>query len=290
MTAPPLASGLVAPGRGRGLLDVYRNRYLLHLITRKEIAVRYRGSVLGILWSYIKPATQFAVFYVAMGMFLGLNRGVENYAVYLFSGIIVMNLFNEAFRNAAKSIVDNYNLIKKIYLPRELFPVSSLWVALAHFFPQIVVLLAACLVIGWRPDAVQVLSVLLGAVIVAVFALGVGLVFATANVFFRDAENIVELLVMITTWASPVLYVWTMVRDVVPAWVFNVYMMNPLTVATELFHYGFWRPTLHAGTAWTLPEHFFTVWVPVGIAVSLAFLLAGDVLFRRHEGRFAQEL
>ena len=290
MTPPEVATGLVAPGRGRGLLDVHRNRYLLSLITRKEIQVRYRGSVLGILWSYIKPAMQFAVFFVAMGLFLGLNRGVENYAVYLFSGIILMNLFNESFRNAAKSIVENYNLIKKIYLPRELFPVSSLWVALAHFFPQVVVLVVACLFFGWVPGLAQVGAVLLGTAIVAVFSLGIGLLFATANVFFRDAENIVELLVMITTWASPVLYMWTMVRDAMAPWMFALYMLNPLTVATELFHFGFWQPTLDASSTWALPDAFFSLWVPVAIGVSLLFLFLGDLAFRRHEGTFAQEL
>lgn len=290
MTSGVLATGLIAPGHGRGLRDVYRDRYLLRLIARKEIQVRYRGSVLGVLWSYIKPATQFAVFYVAMGMFLGLNRGIENYAVYLFSGIIAMNFFNEAFRNAATSVVDNYNLIKKIYLPRELFPVSSLWVAFAHFFPQVAVLLAACLVVGWRPDAGQVASVLLGIVMIGVFALGVGLAFATANVFFRDAENIVELLVMVSTWASPVLYLWTMVAQALPGWLFGLYLTNPLTVAVELFHYGFWAPTLTGSSPWTLPPQFFVVWAPLAVAVSVGCLVAGDAVFRRFEGNFAQEL
>ena len=68
-----MSAPLVAPGRGQGLRDVVRHWYLLRLIVRKEVQVRYRGSVLGIVWSYIKPAVQFAVFYVAMGVFLGLN-------------------------------------------------------------------------------------------------------------------------------------------------------------------------------------------------------------------------
>ena len=290
MTPPEVATGLVAPGRCRGLLDVHRNRYLLSLITRKEIQVRYRGSVLGILWSYIKPAMQFAVFFVAMGLFLGLNRGLENYAVYLFSGIILMNLFNESFRNAARSIVENYNLIKKIYLPRELFPVSSLWVAIVHFVPQLVVLLIACFVVGWRPGPLNLLSIASGFVIIALFSVGLGLLFTTANVFFRDAENIVDLIAMVATWASPVLYVWTMVRDVSPAWAMNLYLANPLTVAVELFHYGFWAPTTDDLGAWHVPPHLFSVWTPVALALSVLLVLVGDAIFRRHEGHFAQEL
>lgn len=289
------ATDLVAPGRGRGLVDVLANRYLLRLIVRKEVQVRYRGSVLGILWSYIKPAVQFAVFYVAMGIFLGLNKGMENYAVYLFSGIIAMNFFNEAFGNAARSIVGNGNLIKKIYLPRELFPASSLWVAFIHFVPQMVVLLIACLFTGWLPNLAELGAVIAGFLIIGVFALGLGVVFATANVFFRDAENIVDLLVMVVTWASPVLYVWTMVRDAATdagvGWFTQVYFLNPLTVAVELFHYGFWHPTVVAGgSTWEVPPHLFTVWTPVASLIAIGFLLLGDAVFRRFEGSFAQEL
>lgn len=283
------ATELAAPGQGRGLLDVLANRYLLRLIVRKEVQVRYRGSVLGILWSYIKPAVQFGVFYVAMGVFLGLNKGMENYAVYLFSGIIAMNFFNEAFGNAARSIVGNGNLIKKIYLPRELFPASSLWVAFIHFVPQVIVLLVACVFTGWVPNLWELGAVLAGFLIIGIFALGLGVVFATANVFFRDAENIVDLLVMVATWASPVLYVWTMVREAAP-WLVNLYFLNPLTVAVELFHYGFWHPTVTSGGTWEIPPHLFSVWTPVALVISVAFLVLGDVVFRRFEGNFAQEL
>ena len=285
-----MSAELVSPGLGRGLLDVARNRFLLSLIVRKEVQVRYRGSILGILWSYIKPAAQFAVFYVAMGVFLGLNRGMPNYAIYLFAGIAAMNFFNEAFGNAARSIVGNGHLIKKIYLPRELFPVSALWVAIVHFFPQVVVLLVACLLVGWAPTLLQVAAIVVGFVLIGLFGLGLGLVFTTANVFFRDAENIVDLIAMVATWASPVLYLWTMVRDATP-WLMNVYLANPLTVAVELFHYGFWLPTTAGNPgAWSVPAHLFTVWTPVAVGGSLVLLFLGDAVFRRYEGGFAQEL
>lgn len=284
-----MSSDLVSPGRGRGLADIPRSRYLLSLIVRKEVHVRYRGSILGILWSYIKPAVQFIVFYIALGKFLGLNKGVENYAVYLFSGIILMNFFNESFGNAARSIVGNANLIKKIYLPRQLFPVSSLWVGGVHFVPQVTVLIVACLATGWRPGLTQLGAVLLGIVIVAIFSLGLGILFATANVFFRDAENFVDLIGMVATWASPVLYTWTMVHDATPR-LLHLYFINPLTVAVELFHYGFWAPTIDGVGVWEVPDKLFSVWTPLALGVSLGLLTMGNRVFSRFEGRFAQEL
>ena len=285
---------LKAPGRGRGILDAMKNRYLLRLLVDKEIQVRYRGSVLGILWSYIKPGVQFLVFYIAMGLFLGLERGMHNYAVYLFSGMIAINFFSEGFGNGARAMVVNSALIRKIYLPRELFSLSTVWVALVHFVPQIVVMLLACFAVGWHPSALAFGSILAGMLIVMLLSYGLGLFFGVANVFFRDSENIVDMLLMVATWFSPVLYSWTMVRDTLYPWVFNVFMINPLTVAVELFHYGFWHPTLRpedlALPASQVVPHLFSFWTPIAIGISLLTVLIGDLLFRKFEGNFAQEL
>ena len=285
---------LKAPGRGRGILDAMKNRYLLRLLVDKEIQVRYRGSVLGILWSYIKPGVQFLVFYIAMGLFLGLERGMHNYAVYLFSGMIAINFFSEGFGNVARAMVVNSALIRKIYLPRELFSLSTVWVALVHFVPQIVVMLLACFAVGWHPSALAFGSILAGMLIVMLLSYGLGLIFGVANVFFRDSENIVDMLLMVATWFAPVLYSWTMVRDTLYPWVFNVFMMNPLTVAVELVHYGFGHPTLRpedlALPASQVVPHLFSFWTPIAIGISLLTVLIGDLLFRKFEGNFAQEL
>ena len=285
---------LKAPGRGRGILDAMKNRYLLRLLVDKEIQVRYRGSVLGILWSYIKPGVQFLVFYIAMGLFLGLERGMHNYAVYLFSGMIAINFFSEGFGNGARAMVVNSALIRKIYLPRELFSLSTVWVALVHFVPQIVVMLLACFAVGWHPSLLAFESILAGMLIVMLLSYGLGLIFGVANVFFRDSENIVDMLLMVATWFSPVLYSWTMVRDTLYPWVFNVFMINPLTVAVELVHYGFWHPTLRpedlALPASQVVPHLFSFWTPIAIGISLLTVLIGDLLFRKFEGNFAQEL
>jgi ABC-2 type transport system permease protein len=279
---------LTEPGRGHGLLDVARQRFLLKLLVRKELRVRYRGSVLGMVWSYVKPAVQFAVFYVVLGVFLQLNRGVEDYAIYLFSGIVVVNYFGEGFANATRSVVGNAALVRKIYLPRELFPASSIWVSAAHFFPQLVVLLAGSVVAGWRPGVVEILAGLVGFAIVTLTSLGLGLLFGALNVMYRDAENFVDLIVMVATWASPVLYTWDLVARTVPSWAFTIYQLNPLTAAVELFHRCFWYPGTITGENEPLPG--LLTWSLVALAVSAAILFLGQYVFRRLEGRFAQEL
>lgn len=282
---------LVKPGSGRGLLDVYGDRFLLKLLVRKEIKVRYRGSVLGLLWSYVKPLVQFLIYFVALGIFLNLQRGTPNYAIYLFAGIVLVNFFTESLSNATRSIVDNRDLIRKIYLPRELFPVSTVWVSAAHFLPQLLVLIGACLVVGWTPSILQLAAVVLIFGMVAVLATGLGLLFGAVNVYFRDSENIVDMIVMVVTWASPVLYVWSMVERVMGPW-FWVYQLNPTTVAVEVFHWAFWEPTLKADqmVADTMPPDLLTVWLPVAMLVTLAVLFLGQLTFRRLAIHFAQEL
>jgi len=277
----------VRPGHGAGLVDVVGRRYLLSLLVRKEVRVRYRGSVLGWLWSYVKPLTQFVVFFLALGVFLRQNAVIEAYPIYIFSGLVVINLFSEAFSNGTRSLVDNAALIKKIYLPRELFPVSSTLVALVNFLPQIVVLLVVCVVVGWRPAPIQILGIFLGAVIVLALAIGLGLFFGSINVSFRDAQNFVELIVLVATWASPVLYQISMVERVLPPWLLYLYQINPLTAGVELMHAGFWYPTTTS-----TPALEPGLWANglVALAISLAILAIGQLVFRRLEGRFAQDL
>jgi ABC-2 type transport system permease protein len=289
-----ISGELTRPGLGGGFRDLRQSSFLLKLLVRKELKVRYRGSVLGLLWSYVKPGVQFIVFYVALGVFLGLERsarnpdGLSNYAVYLFSGIVLINFFSEALGNSARSIVNNGNLIKKIYLPRELFPVASVWVSAVHFFPQLVVLVIGCVVAGWHPDAFQLLAAVGGFAIVGFLATGLGLLFGAANVYFRDSENLVDMLLMVATWASPVMYSWTMVEAKLGPGLFALYQANPITVGVELFHYAFWYPTTDGSAA--MPPNLFSLWLPVGMIISLVVLALGQLTFRRLEGRFAQEL
>ncbi|WP_341936146.1 ABC transporter permease [Microbacterium sp. LWO14-1.2] len=276
------------------MIDVVRWRYLLYLLVQTGVTTRYRNSVLGWTWSYVRPGAQFLVFWVVLGLFLSLNRDIQNYPIYLFSGIVVINLFSEAFKNATTSIVNNAPLVRKVFLPRQLFAVSAVFVAFIHFLPQLALLLIVCLFLGWIPGVtlLGIGAAIAGMLIVAVFALGLGLFFGAINVRFRDAENIVELLLLLATWASPVLYAWTMVQDAIgklgwPDWVMELYLLNPITQGVELFHYAFWRPVTQV--TMELPPNlgWNTLWAAL---IAIGTLLLGQFVFRRLEGRFAQDL
>ena len=274
------------PGRSSGLFSLFRQRYLLSLLLRKGTATRYYGSALGWVWSYIRPAAQFLMYYLVIGVILGANRGFEYFPIYLFSGIVAVNLFSEVLRNTTSALVDNKSLIKKIFMPRELFPVAAVGVAFVHFLPQAILLLAVSLLFGWTIGWLQVAGFIGGVLLILTFALGLGLFFGSINVVFRDAKNIVDIILMFSTWASPVLYSWAMVAERAPTWLYHIYMSNPMTSAVELFHDAFWLPIEPDSPR--PPDLFMHVSISVGIAVFT--LVIGQLVFRKLEGSFAQRL
>lgn len=290
------AEGWRAPGADAGWLNPIYERFLLRLLVRKELRVRYRGSALGMVWSYVKPAVQFMVFYIALGIFLQLSKNTPAYAVYLFSGIVVINLFGEVFGNATRSITGNAPLVAKIYLPSQLFPWASMFVALVHFVPQLLVLVVGALLFGWLPSLTAVVAFVLGMVILLVFTMGLGMLTAALNAAFRDVENFVDLIVMVATWLSPVLYRVSMVEEAIGGTIWWwLYQLNPLTIVVELFHVAFWRygPAVVEAAAvdpsLTAPGEPFGLWW-AGLLIAIGTFVIGTIVFERSKCRFAQEL
>lgn len=285
----PAAGGgdLVAPGRSGGLLEVLRHRYLLRLLVRKDLKVRYQGSALGMAWSYIKPGVQFGVYFVVLGLVLDLTRRVPNFAVYLFCGLVLFTFFIETFNSTTRAIVGNKALVRKIYLPREMFPIASLLVSAFHFLPGLAILVVAALFMGWLPSVAGLGATVLGFAIVAAFGLAVGLFFSAFNVFFRDFEKIVDVLGIVIRWSIPMLYPWTLIQEAAPWWAEQVYLANPLVSAVSLFQRGFWLPTV--GGPFEFPPH---LWSRGLLALVLCLLLAalGQFTFSKLERRFAEEL
>jgi ABC-2 type transport system permease protein len=284
-------SAFDTPGKGRGLLDVFRYRYLLRLLISKGSSLRYRNSVLGWLWSYVRPTIQFLIYYLVMGQILNMHGRVEGYPLYLFSGLVVVNLFNEAMGATTRSIVDNKALVRKIYLPRELFPISAVVGSFIHFLPQLAVLVIVSLIFGWMPTFASVGLALGGLLLVTTFVLGVGLLFSAINVRFRDAQNFIEIIRTIATWSSPIMYTWAMVYEHTEhaRWIFVAYMSNPITVAVEMFHNAFWAPVIPDDKQLGWPPEFGWILL-IGVALIVVVTIVGQFVFRRFERTFAQDL
>ncbi|WP_199485096.1 ABC transporter permease [Actinomadura craniellae] len=278
---------LVEPGLGGGLVEVFRRRYLLRLLVRRELRARYKGSLLGLGWSYVRPTVSFAVYFFVVGVFLQMSDLIEDFPVHLFAGMVLINFFVDTVHAATRSVTGNAALVRKVYLPRELFPSASLLVSCVHLLPGLLILTAGAALAGWSFSPAAPAAALLGFAIVALLAAGLGLFCAAVNVFLRDTEQVVDILTIVVTWSVPMIYSWVQVRDHAPAWVLDVYLANPLVPAVALFQRAFWEPGV-TGPVEALPG----LWERglVALAVAAAVCAFGQWTFARLQRRFVEEL
>ena len=136
---------LAPPWANSGLLEAFRRRYLLRLLVRREISARYQGSFLGLFWSYVQPATKSANWMTSSSA-SSWTGGIENFAIHLFAGLVMVHYFTETFGAGTRSIVRNKALVRKMAVPREMFPVASMLVSAYHVVPGMVLLTGFCLV------------------------------------------------------------------------------------------------------------------------------------------------
>ncbi|MGZ8735597.1 MAG: ABC transporter permease [Nocardioides sp.] len=282
--APPFSTG--------GLLDVFRRRYVLKLLVKRELAARYQGSFLGLLWSYVQPLIRFLMYYFVVGMILELDRGIEYFGVHLFAGMVAVHYFVETFTAGTRSIVRNRAIVKKMAMPREMFPVASMIVSAYHTIPQLVILTIAALVIGWQPDAVGFAAGLLGLALITVLGTALALLFSAANVFFRDFSNVVQTLTAFIHFGVPMLYPFTKVDERFGEAFVNIYLANPIAEAVLLLQRCFWT-TVTTDPAQTaqehMPDHLFERGL-IQLAICLVFLGIAQVVFTRLENKFPERL
>ncbi|WP_157433135.1 ABC transporter permease [Actinomadura rifamycini] len=283
----PRDPGLRPPGGDGGLRQTLRHKYLLRLLVRRELRARYKGSLLGLGWSYVRPGVHFSVYFFVVGVFLGMDRAIEDFPIYLFSGMVLIHLFTETIHSTTRSVTGNAALIRKVFLPRELFPSASVLVSLVHFVPGMLILLCGAIAAGWRPTPGGLAAAVLGFSIILTLGLGLGLLCAAVNVFFRDLEQVVDISMLVITWSVPMIYPWTHVQTHAPAWVLDVYLMNPLVSAVSLFQKAFWLPGTRGDFA--LPPDLY-LHAGISLALSLLVFLTGRAVFARAQSRFAQEL
>jgi ABC-2 type transport system permease protein len=303
---PPPEAGLASPFAGGGLLDVFRRRYLLKLLVQKEVRSRYQGSILGLMWSYIQPLVRFCMYFFVVGLVLGLHKDVPNFAIHMFAAIVGVHFFTETFSSGTRSIVKNKAIVRKMAMPREMFPVSAVIVSAINTFPQLLILFVASVAVGWRPDPVGLLAGVLSIAIITVLGTALALLFAGMNVFFRDFQNIVATFTLFTHWIVPMIYPFERLATSGLAGnslFYAAYLSNPLTIAVLLLQRAVWIPTtLGKGSGANrfpsnvsdigfpiLPHHYMLLgWV--SLLVSCIILVLCQLAFQRLEGKFAERL
>lgn len=251
--------------------DLWRYRELLGFLAWRDIKVRYKQTVLGVIWALIQPAVTLVVFTFIFGRLAAMPSGNAPYPLLVLCGLLPWQLFSAAFSNASGSLVANTHLISKIYFPRLIVPLSSVAVALIDFV--VVLALLVALFAWWQfvPDW-RVLLLPLFVILALLTAIGTGLWLTALTVKYRDFRFVVPFLLQIGLFLSPVGFSSTNL----PNWR-TLYSLNPMVGAIDGFRWCLLR-----GEPGLDPLN-------MGVSVGMAALLLASGLwyFRRMERGFA---
>jgi len=271
----------------KSIANVFRHREMLSLLVRRDLKSKYKDSALGFVWTLVRPLTQLAIYYVVVGHFLGAARGIPDFAIYVFTGLTAYSLFSETVSSATNSIVSNAGLIKKVYLPREVFPLASVGSALFNFSIQLGILIITSIVLGVFPWTIELLYLIPSTLVLLVFATALGLLLSAVNVYLRDIGYLMEVVLLVMLWASPVVYSWTMVKSVFgEGLLLEIYTNNPVTLAVLGFQRAIW---IGGHNVAEYPDQL-PLRLAVAFVIGLVALVFSHRVFLRLQGNFAQEL
>ncbi len=279
------------------IVDLWHSRELFTFLVRKEIKVKYKGSILGFLWSMLNPAVMLIVYYVVFKVILKNN--VPQFAIYLFSGLLVWNLFLSAIVGSTSVVVSNAGIVKKVAFPREILALSVVGSSIVFFFFQVLVMCLFMVALGHAPAWGQLWLMIPAFVALVLFVSALGVFLSAVNVYFRDMEHLVQVLLMVWFWAIPIVYVFHQVQHGIEKYGLTwLYLADPLvpvvlTFQRVLYNIGSYTPQGATTSENLLPPHG-TMWYAYFdfgvIVVSAVLLLAALVVFGRLEGNFAEEL
>lgn len=255
------------------LIDAFRRyNYLIRQLVSRDFKTKYKRSVLGVLWSFLNPLLTMTVQYI---VFSTLFRGdIQNYPLYLLSGIVCFNFFNESTSMTLQAIVGNAALITKVYVPKYIYPLSRVLSSAINLLMSLIPLLLVMLLtrVPVRP-AIVLLPV--GLVCLFGFCLGVGMVLSTMMVFFRDTQFLWGVVSLLWMYATPIFYP----ESIIPEKFMLIYKCNPL------YHIiRFIRIVLLQGVS-PEPKAY-----ALCLIASFVPLLVGVLVFKKNQDKFVLNL
>lgn len=252
--------------------ELYQYRELLKTNVQKEIRGKYKGSFLGVLWSFLNPLLMVLVYALVFPYIMRTN--VDNYLVYLITGVIPWNFFTTCITTGCNCVWINGGIIKKVYFPREILPISVVAAGLINFLISCVIILLFVL-FGGIGFSVQLLWLPLIAIIQSALSLGLLFILSAINVYVRDIEYLVGFLLNLLFYATPILYT----ADMFPESIRWVLYLNPMTTIIEAYRNIFYYQQSPALTS-----------LMIVFAVSFLILIIGYLIFKKLERGFAEEV
>ena len=282
------------------LREISAARGILANLVRKEVKVKYKSSVLGAAWSMLNPVLYLGVFTLVFEVLNVFGGRLPHFAIYLLSGLLAWNLFSTSLAVGAKSVVDNANLVTKVYFPREILPLASVGTALVDFALQGVVLAAFMIVFRYHFFGINLLLLPLSMLALLTFTSALTMWVAGLNVRYRDTQHLLGLLLLAWFWLTPIVYPSGVIytegihREVFGVSLYHLFFANPMADIVFGFQRALYATVQPAGSA-------DPVLLPVGvgfIAVLLTGVIVGSLIllwmawrtFFNLSGDFAEEL
>ena len=252
--------------------ELYDYRELLKTNVQKEIRGKYKGSFLGVLWSFLNPLLMVLVYALVFPYIMRMN--VPNYLIYLITGVIPWNFFTTCITTGCNCVWINGGIIKKVYFPREILPISVVVAGLINFLISCVIILIFT-IFGGIGISIQLLWLPLIAIIQSALSLGLLFDLSAINVYVRDIEYLVAFLLNLLFYATPILYTASMF----PSKVRWILYLNPMSSIVDAYRSIFYYKVMPNLTSLAL----------VGI-LSFIILIIGYIIFRKLEKGFAEEV
>jgi ABC-2 type transport system permease protein len=248
--------------------SLHKYGFLIRQLVSRDFKTKYKRSVLGILWSFLNPLLTMSVQYVVFSYLF--KSDIENFVVYLLTGIVCYNFFHEATNMCLMSIIGNAPLISKVYVPKYIYPFSRSLSSCINLLFSLIPLLI-CLFITRTPITPALLLLPFGLIMLFLLAYGVGLILATMMVFFRDTQFLWNIMTMLLMYLTPIFYP----ESIIPEQFMTVYKLNPLYHVLR-----FMRSILLDGVSLE-PKAYL-----ICAALCVVPFLLGVLIFRKNEDKF----
>lgn len=248
---------------------------MLRSLVKREVRGRYKGSVMGFLWNFITPLVQIAVYIMIFSMIFRVD--IDNYAIYIIAGMVPWIFLSESLISSSGSIVNNGPMVTKIYFPRAVLPIATVTSKFVNFVISIAIEIVIILATGYGLDPVMLLLLPLVTLLFFMAITGVSLILSAIDVYLRDVEYIVNVLMMVLVWLSPIMYMRSMSSE--GSLMSIILDLNPVTYYIEAFQAIFYYQAL--------PDMFTMIFCAVFAVVILAI---GFFVFYRLEKDFAEVL
>lgn len=255
--------------------ELWAARELFYIFSWRDIKVRYKQTVLGVLWVILQPLLSMVIFTVFFGNFAGIPADGLPYPVFVLLGLIFWGYFSGALSRASTAFIDNENLVKKVYFPREILPFSTVVTSFADFLISLILFALVLIFYGVVPNFTFFVMLLFGLIITTLSSAGLGLLVASINIKYRDVRYIIPYFLQLMIFVTPVIYPLSIVR---PS--FQLLLsLNPMAGVINSL-----RSTLVSGTI-TDPMSLL-----ISLCMAIIFFVLGMLYFRRTERYFADIL